>query len=289
MPASEPSLAVHRALVLGALHGPAELMPISSSAHVAVVPYLLGWDYAEADADLRKAFEIALHAGTAVALLIGLRDEVAGELSDRSPAHFARVVVASLPAALVGFALEGPIERRLGTPATIPLGMILGALAMGWADRSPRERAETEAGLADAVWLGIAQACALMPGVSRNGATLTAARRRRFRRVDANRLSRHVALPVIAGATLLKTARLARRTRSPIRGQAGTGGLPAGAAGPFAAGTAASFASTLVSTRVIRAVERDAPLTPYVVYRLIMAAAVLRRAARSARSATIDS
>jgi undecaprenyl-diphosphatase len=265
------ALTTVRAVVLGALHGPAELMPISSSAHVTVVPYLLGWDYAEADGELRKAFEVALHAGTALALLIGLRDEVAAELRDLSLAHAARVIAASLPAALVGFTLEGPIERRLGTPATIPLGMILGALAMGWADRSPRERTEDDVDLTDALWLGIAQACALMPGVSRNGATLTAARRRRFHRVDANRLSRHVALPVIGGATLLKTVRLARR------------GLPPGMARPFAAGAAASFASTLLSTRVLRAVERDAPLTPYVVYRLAIAGAVLGKPSRKSR------
>jgi undecaprenyl-diphosphatase len=257
------SLPLRRAVVLGALHGPAELLPISSSGHVAVIPWLLGWGDDEPDGELRKAFEVALHAGTALALLIGLREEVAAELRDLSLAHAARVAVASLPAALVGFTLEGPIERRLGTPATIPLGMILGALAMGWADRSPRERTEDDINLADALWLGIAQASALMPGVSRNGATLTAARRRRFHRVDANRLSRHVALPVIGGATLLKTARLARR------------GLPDGMAVPFAAGAGVSFVSTLLSTRVLLAVERDAPLTPYVLYRLAMAAAVL--------------
>ena len=271
-PASDgdaPGLTVGRALVLGALHGPAELMPISSSAHVTVVPHLLGWDdYLSADADLRKAFEVMLHAGTAVALLIGLREEIAAELRGLSAAHAARVVVACLPAALVGFTLEGPIERRLGTPRTIPLGMALGAIAMGLADRAPRARRERDFGMRDAVALGIAQACALMPGVSRNGATLTAARHRRFHRVDANRLSRHIALPVIGGATGLKLVRLARR------------GLPRAMAGPFAAGTVASFASTLLSTRVLLAVERDASLAPYVVYRLAMAATVLAREAR---------
>src|SRR5579875_1424230 len=169
------SLTAARALVLGALHGPAELLPISSSAHVTVVPYLLGWDYAEADPDLRKAFEVALHAGTALALLIGLRDEVESTLRGLTPSRAAQLVVASLPAALVGFTLETPIERALGTPETIPAGMVLGALALGWADRSARDRSSAEAGMRDALWLGIAQACALMPGVSRNGATLTAA------------------------------------------------------------------------------------------------------------------
>jgi undecaprenyl-diphosphatase len=104
-----------------------------------------------------------------------------------------------------------------------------------------------------------------VPGVSRNGATLTAARARRFRRADANALSRHVALPVIAGATVLKGERLRRR------------GLPPGLRRPFALGATAAFASTLVSARVIRLVERDRALWPYAAYRLALAAVVARR------------
>jgi undecaprenyl-diphosphatase len=134
--------------------------------------------------------------------------------------------------------------------------------------RAPQRRVRAEAGAADALALGIAQACALVPGVSRNGATLTAARARGFRRADANALSRHVALPVIVGATLLKGVRLARR------------GLPAGVAGAFAAGIAAAFASTLASVRIIRAVERDRSLAPYAAYRLALAAVVVGRALR---------
>ena len=71
------TLPVRHALALGALHGPAELLPVSSSAHTELVPWLLGWPYASLDGELRKAFEVALHAGTAAALLVGLRDEVA--------------------------------------------------------------------------------------------------------------------------------------------------------------------------------------------------------------------
>jgi undecaprenyl pyrophosphate phosphatase UppP len=72
-----PALPLREALALGVLHGPAELLPISSSGHVALVPWLCGWSYPQLDAELRKSFEVALHAGTAAALLIGLRDEVA--------------------------------------------------------------------------------------------------------------------------------------------------------------------------------------------------------------------
>lgn len=254
-----------QALALGALHGPAELLPISSSGHMALVPWLARWDYAEADPDVRKAFEVALHAGTAAALLIALRGEALETVRTLSVGSAGRLALSSLPAAAVGFALEGPIERRLGTPATIAVGLIAGSAAMAWADRREQARAFADAGWRDAWWVGLAQACALMPGVSRNGATLTAGRLLRFARVDANRLSRHVALPVIGGATGLKLLRLARR------------GLPPGAAVPFAAGAGASFASTLLSARLIGQVERDRALTPYAAYRTALAAVVLAR------------
>jgi undecaprenyl-diphosphatase len=266
-PASDARLKLSQAIALGMLHGPAELLPVSSSAHTTLVPWLLGWSYPDLDPELRKAFEVALHAGTAAALLVGLRDEVAEAARGLDRRRLTLVIGSFVPPAIVGYTLERPIERRLGTPETIAAGLAAGAAAMWAADaRAPQRRARTEAGVADALALGLAQACALVPGVSRNGATLTAARARGFRRADANALSRHVALPVIVGATALKGVRLARR------------GLPHGVAGAFAAGIAAAFASTLASVRLIRAVERDRPLAPYAAYRLVLAAVVLRRA-----------
>jgi undecaprenyl-diphosphatase len=118
----------------------------------------------------------------------------------------------------------------------------------------------------------VAQACALVPGVSRNGATLAAARGRGFAREDASVLSRHCALPIILGATLLKGTRLARR------------GLPAGTARAFAVGIVASFATTLLSVRIIRQVERDRSLLPYALYRLGLAGLVLARLGRARRT-----
>ncbi|MEA2286409.1 MAG: undecaprenyl-diphosphatase [Solirubrobacteraceae bacterium] len=262
-------LALAQAIALGALHGPAELLPISSSAHTTLVPWLLGWPYASIDPELRKAFEIALHAGTAAALLVGLRDEVAEAARGLDRRRLTLLAGSFAPPAVVGYALERPIERRLGTPPTIAAGLAAGGVAMAAADAlAPQRRTRSEANLADALLLGVAQACALMPGVSRNGATLTAARARGFRREDSNAMSRHVALPVILGATALKGARLARR------------GLPPGVTRSFAAGIAASFLSTLASVRLIRAVERDRSLAPYAAYRLALAALVLWRARR---------
>ncbi len=265
------------ALVLGALHGPAELLPISSSGHVTLVPWLLRRPYPELAPDLRKAFEVALHAGTAAALLVasrrghrsaqpsGLMGEAVVGLDSR---RVVLLVGSFAPPALLGYRFEGPLERTFGTPGSIAGGLVLGSVAMLWVDGAPQERRREEAGLVDALCLGFAQASALVPGVSRNGATLVAARARRFRREDANALSRHVALPIIAGATLLKVVRLRRR------------GLPRELWAPFALGAGASFLSTLGSTWLITQVERDRSLAPYALYRLGLAAAVLHRLRR---------
>jgi undecaprenyl-diphosphatase len=267
MPRPEDALPVRHALALGVLHGPAELLPVSSSAHTTLVPWLLGWPYVGLDGELRKAFEVALHAGTAAALLVGLRVEVAEAARGFDRRRLTLVLGSFVPPAIVGYTLERPIEERLGTPPTIALGLLVGSAAMAIADRrGPVGRRRADAGLVDALALGLAQACALVPGVSRNGMTLAAARARGFDRTDANELSRHVALPIIVGASVLKGVRLARR------------GLPAGVRRAFAAGVGAAFASTQASTWLIRQVERDRSLAPYAAYRTLLAAVVLRRA-----------
>lgn len=265
-------LPARHAIALGLLHGPAELLPISSSGHVTLVPWLAGWPYPELDPELRKAFEVALHAGTAAALLIALRSEVGEAALDFDRRRATLVLLSFLPPAIAGLTLERQIERRLGTPLSIAAGLVLGSIAMAAADlRGATDRPRESAGAADALLLGLAQACALVPGASRNGMTLAAARARGFGRADANALSRHTALPVIVGATVLKGVRLARR------------GLPPGMASRFAAGTAASFVSTLGSTWLIRQVERDRSLIPYAAYRVTVAAAVVRRVCQHPR------
>jgi undecaprenyl-diphosphatase len=264
-PDSPAELPLRQAIALGVLHGPTELLPVSSSGHTTLIPWLLGWDYAALDPELRKAFEVALHAGTAAALLVGLRDEVGEAVRHFDRRRAALIALSFAPPAIAGFTLERPIERRLGTPPTIAVGLLLGSAAMAVADRcGPTHRARRDAGAVDGLLLGLAQACALVPGASRNGMTLAAARARGFGRADANELSRHVALPVIVGASALKGARLWRR------------GLPQRVRARFAAGAAASFASTLASTWLIRQVERDRSLAPYAAYRVALAAVVLR-------------
>ena len=265
------ALRTRDAIALGLLHGPAELLPVSSSAHVTLVPWLLGWPYAALDADLRKSFEVALHAGTLAGLLVGLRAEVVAELRALDRRRARVVLLSTLAPGLAGLAFERTIARRLGTPRTIAAGLAAGAVALAVADATAgTARGRHDARDLDGLVLGVAQACALYPGVSRNGATLTAARARGFARADASVLSRHVALPVIAAATGRKLARLVRSDRARL----------AGSGRAFAAGSAAAFGSALAAIPIVRAVERGSSPLPFVAYRLVLATLVLAAAAR---------
>jgi undecaprenyl-diphosphatase len=256
-----------RAVALGVVQGPAELLPVSSSAHLSLIPWLADWNWERHDPELRKSFEVALHAGAAAALLIGQRHVIAAELATFDTRKATVLALSSLTPAALGLILERPVERHLGGPLPTAIGLIVGAVAMAMADRRPQHRNRDRTVAMDGLALGLAQAAALAPGVSRNGATLTAARWRGFGREHANMLSRTVALPVIVAASLLKAARLRKR------------GLPPAQRRAFAAGTAASFGSTLASQQLIRLVERDSALWPYAAYRIALAAIVLARLA----------
>jgi undecaprenyl-diphosphatase len=230
-----------RAIALGLLHGPAELLPVSSSAHAAL---LLG----DVEPERRKEIEVALHAGTLLAL--------------GPPSPRAWLLVSTAPPALAGLVLERAIERRLGTPRTVAAGLLAGAVALAAADRAPSRRDDAPS-VADAAWLGVAQACALVPGVSRHGAALTALRLRGFTRPRAYAISREASKPVLAGAAALKGWRVLRR------GDRDASLLLA---------AASSAASTAVAARVMK---DGAPLWPYAVYRAVLAAAVAAQPSRT--------
>jgi undecaprenyl-diphosphatase len=203
---------------------------VSSSGHVALVPRLLGWRYAELPADVRKTFEVALHVGSAPALLVALR---------REPAADPRLLALTLaPAALAGLLLERLVEERLGGPRSVAVAQALAGAALLAADRVPERRAAPTA--ADHLAVGAAQALALVPGVSRSGAALTAARRRGLSREAAASLALRAAIPVTAGAGLLKGARLVRQ------------GVAPGLRGPLATGALAAFASSLAALPLAR-------------------------------------
>ena len=261
-------LPLGEAVALGAIQGPTELLPVSSSGHLVLVPATLGWRYRDLDPELRKSFEVALHAGGALALLIGLRREVADYVRSFGADNLVSLALSFAPAAAGAWAFERVIEERLSEPRPVALALIAGAVAMAAADGAPEERDREDATALDALAIGLAQACALIPGVSRNGATLSAARVLRFRRADANVISRQIALPVILGAAALKGVRLARR------------GVPPQVATGMLAGAAAAFASTLASMRLIAMLERSRSLVPYAGYRAVVGAIALTRSSR---------
>jgi undecaprenyl-diphosphatase len=282
--AAASSLSPRQAVALGLLHGPAELLPISSSAHTTLAPRLFGWRYHELDPAARKSFEVALHAGTAIGLLT--RPPWRTEAVDGGECALARAwsgvpasptgLAASIatlagaigPPAAAGFVLGEAIERRFGTPPTIAAGLLAGSLAMLAAELHGGSRRSREVRPGDGLAIGIAQALALVPGLSRSGAATAAARLRGFARLDADRLSWQAGLPVIAGAALLQGARQARA------------GIRADQRRALAAGGAAALLSTHLSARVLTP-ERRLRLLPATLGYRVAAAALVARTARA--------
>jgi len=304
---SPARLSLPHALALGLAHGPTELLPISSSAHTILIPFLAGWPYGELDPELRKSFEVALHAGTAAALLVDLRSveshpalgavlqrlappRLGGTGSDRpasglpgsatAPVDFSArqallIVLSFIPPAVVGYTFEQPLQRRLSGPPTIAVGLLLGGAAMALADTRIPDGTRTlaQASALDGLLFGLAQTLALIPGVSRSGAVLTAARARGFSRSDSHTLARRTGLPVILGAAALKTGRLFQA------------GSPPGATRALALGGATAFVSTLAATRLLRRGGHDrhaaASLWPYSLYRAMLASLTISRLRRA--------
>ncbi len=273
-------------MLLGLAQGPTEVLPLSSSAHIALLPRLAGWPEAQLDTELSNSLEVALHAGAAAALLVyagmlaegecppasakraspesaTLRGELARGLRELDGRALVSAVLALAPPALVGYLLEKRLERRPSSPRALAAGLALGGAAMAWADLRPQARGLQDAAPLDGLALGVAQALALLPGVSRNGAALTAARARRFAREDAHALSWRVGLPVIAGATALKARRLVQH------------GVPPGAVPALTAGAATAFLSTLASAPLIRPGRRGRALWPLALYRAGLALAAV--------------
>ena len=230
--------------VVALLHGAAELLPVSSSAHAA----LLGGG--EAD-------DAALHAGPLAALLLGRRGEAREVLRRLDRRRLAvHVLAGGIPSA-AGLVLEG---RRPDGPRALAAGLLAGAALLACADGRNGTRSRWDAGAADGVWLGLAQAAALVPGVSRNGATLAVARWRGFAPQEANPLSREVGVPVTAGAIALRRLRTGR--------------------GSGAAVTAASFAGAAAALPLLKRVDRGGPLWPWAAYRAGLALALVRQSRR---------
>ena len=264
-----------QALVLGIVQGATELLPVSSSGHLILVPWAAGWHYLQDHPDFNKTFDVALHLGTLIAVILYFWRDVVRiavawwqslkrrriETSDERIAWY--IVVATVPAAIAGAAGESFIEKKLGDPWQIAILLAVFAIILWLADRVPPRRAIEGIGWRGAFGIGLAQCLALMPGTSRSGVTITAARFLKLDRDDAARLSFLLLMPIVFGAAVLKGAKVA------------ADGLPPGSAGPFVVGMIAAAVVGLVAIWGLLGYVRRHTYTVFVLYRLALSAAIL--------------
>jgi len=198
-----------QAIILGITQGLTEFLPVSSSAHLVLVPWLFGWS------DPGLAFDVALHLGTLLALLVYYwRDWLAMAASlvtgDRGERRLLLLLIAaSVPGALIGLAFEKQAETTFRSPILIGVAMGLLGIALWLADKyGPSRRSVGDLTLLDAIFIGFSQALAIVPGVSRSGATIAMGRILGIERPDAANFSFLMATPIIAGAGLFEARKL---------------------------------------------------------------------------------
>ena len=253
------------AIVLGIVQGLTEFLPISSSGHLLAVPWLFDWDDFGADGEsLKKTFDVALHIGTLLGVLLYFRTDLwqltrDGLTRPRSrQGRFAWMLAASaVPAAITGAVLNDWIDENLGQIPLIATMLIVFGLVLLWADRAGGTRAIEEVRLRDVVFMGIGQAVALQPGVSRSGVTMTAGRFAGLSRDASVRVAFLMSVPITAGAVLFKGVDVM-----------GEGGIPEGFAPAFAWGIAASAVTGFVAVWGILRLIRTSTFTPFVIYRV---------------------
>ena len=258
---------ISHAIILGLVQGLTEFLPISSSGHLLLVPWLFNWNDFENES-IEKAFDVALHIGTLIAAIVYFRHDlvryIRAGLSALRPAGRSEpdgrvawlLLLSTVPAAAVGALFEDQIDENLGTPTIIAISLILGGLLLGIADRAPGDRKVDDLQVRDAVLIGAAQALALNPGTSRSGITMTAGRFVRFDRDAAARISFLMMIPVTAGAVALKMAGLAGD------------GIPEGLAGPMLVGIITSGVSGWVAVWGLLRLVRTRSFMPFVIYRI---------------------
>lgn len=265
---------IYQAIILGIVQGLSEFLPISSSGHLLLVPWLAGWQ--ELDPSIKKSFDVALHLGTLVAVVGYFRRDVTTYVVEGTKLVFARkvpptadgklawlFVLATLPAAAVGALFEDQIDSRLGTPTIIAISLIGFGILLAIADRTVGRRKVGEFRARDALLVGAAQALALNPGTSRSGITMTAARFLGFDREAAVRISFVMSIPVIFGAVVFKFAGMI------------ADGIPDGLLVPLIVGIITSGLSGWLAVWGTLRIVRTRSFMPFVIYRIALGVVVL--------------
>jgi len=276
-------VSIFHAIVLGLVQGLTEFLPISSSGHLILAPWLFGWNDFN-DIEIQRAFDAALHLGTLVAVLFYLRADlipyvregikvvVAPKKANKTIGRRAWMfVLSAVPAGIAGAIAENWITEKLGTPALIAISLMLFGVVLVWADRQTGTRDLDSFSTRDALLIGAAQVLALNPGTSRSGITITAARTFGFSRDAAARVSFLMSVPVIGGAVLLKLTKLAKD------------GIPEGLLTPMIVGIVAAGISGWIAMWGMIRLLRSRSFTPFVMYRFAVGIGVLSLLATSVR------
>ncbi len=274
------------ALLLGIVQGLTEFLPISSSGHLVLVPWLQDYEFLRENPGFNKTFDVALHIGTLIGVIFYFRRDLwamtkgfVRTVSQRAmgdpDGRLAWIVImATIPAVIVGLLGNDFIDDELGEPWMIALQLIFFGLLLGIADRLPQRREADTIRARDGIYVGLAQALALAPGTSRSGVTITAARFLGLTREAAARFSFLLLVPATAGAAAYKGAEAIRE------------GLPPDVAGPIIVGIIASAISGYLAIAGLLRFVASRSYNVFVVYRLLLGAGVLILIALGVRGAT---
>lgn len=272
------------AIVLGIVQGLTEFLPVSSSGHLALVPWLFGWTELTSNPELNRTFDVALHIGTFVGALAYFRADIVTFMGaawrsarrwsvDTADERMAwLLLLSSVPAGVAGLALDSLVEDHLSAEWLIGVMLIVFGLVLAWADRRLATRPADDFDPRRALLMGTAQALALQPGVSRSGATISMGRYLGFSREAATRLSFLMALPLIGGVGVYKGADV-------LLGE----GIPAGFGPAFAWGTVTSAVTGYMAVWGLLRLVHTSSFTPFVLYRVVVGLGVLGLAASSFR------
>jgi undecaprenyl-diphosphatase len=274
------------ALLLGIVQGLTEFLPISSSGHLILVPWLQDYTFLKDNESFNKTFDVALHAGTLVAAVSYFRREVVAftfaffrslrrraiETTDERLAW--AIAIGTVPAVIAGGLGASLIEDHLGEPWMIAILLIGFGLVLLDADSKPEARSLDSVRLRDGLYIGLAQAIALAPGTSRSGITITAARYLGLDRDAAARISFLMLIPAVAGATVYSAYK------------AISVGLPDDVLGPMVVGTLAAAISGYLAIAWLLRLVRTHSYAPFVVYRVAVGLVILALIATGVYPAT---